>query len=265
MSLTSQRTGSESDTTPSSKLRVVRFPEDLIFYTDTDASDYPLFITPNYEVYTKRRPSEIVATFYVKKVSKVDANLSHELLNKAIEVMKDVTKKPPEAISNIEITYEVYEGDMERLVAEVRAYAIKVFSVDTPYSERKFQSKKAWAVGYDWKKRITAKAPELEKYVYVDGSEGNKGRAKVWVVVKLPIPTEDFVKAFNAVLKQSSTTRIELMDLEAQVKEVEELIKQKEAELQALREQLQQLQMKLRLEKMKKMMVDSLIDEESKL
>ncbi|MEM4584199.1 MAG: hypothetical protein QW611_04410 [Ignisphaera sp.] len=265
MSLTSQRTGSESDTSVSRKVRVVRSPEDLIFYTDTDASDYPLFITPSYEVYTKRRPSEIVATFYVKKVSEINDNLNHELLNKAVEVIKDVTKCSPATISNIEIIYEIYEGDMEKLVGEVKAYAIKIISVNTPYSGYKLQGKKAWAVGYDWKKRIIAKAPEFEKYVYVDGSEGKNGRAYVWVTIKLPIPTEDFVKTFNAVLGQSSTIQTELIDLEKQVKEIEELIKQKEAELQALREQLQQLQMKLHLERMKKMMVDSLIDEEEKL
>ncbi len=234
----------------------IKSPDDLIFYTNTDESDYPLFITSSYEVYVKKRPNDIVAVFYVKQINKIDSDLNHELLDKAIEVMREVTKRDPEKIVKLEIIYEVYEGDMEKLIGEVKAYAIILLSVDTPFSDDKFQGKKAWAIGYDWRKRIVAKEPKLNKYTYVKGVEGKKGRAKVWVVVKLPIPTEEFVNMFNSVLKQSSTIQTELIDLEKQVKELEELIKQKEAELQALREQLQQLQIKLHLERMKKMVIE---------
>ncbi|MEM4744901.1 MAG: hypothetical protein QXE70_10280 [Ignisphaera sp.] len=247
----------ESETESSKKriVRIVKSPEDLVFYTDTDQSDYPIFITASREVYIKKRPSNIISTFFVKEVKAIESDeVTHNLLNKAIEVMKDVTKKNPEKIAKIAITYEVYEGDMEKLIGEVRAYAIKVISVDTPYSDYKFEGKKAWAIGYDWKKRIAAKAPELEKYIYVNGSEGKKGRARVWVTIKLPILTEDFVKVFNNVLGSTRTTVV--LDLEEQIKHLEEMIKQKEQELQMLREQLQHLQLKLQVEKMKKLVLD---------
>ncbi|MEM1694238.1 MAG: hypothetical protein QW456_08515 [Ignisphaera sp.] len=249
MSLVEYVHESESESRKTRIVRVVKSPEDLVFYTDTDASDYPIFITSSYEVYVKKRPSNIILTFFVKDVKNIESDeVTHKLFNKAIEVMKEVTKKDPEKVVKKEIIYEVYEGDMEKLIGEAKAYAIKIISVDTPYSDVKFEGKKAWAIGYDWKKRISAKAPELEKYVYVNGSEGKKGRARVWVTIKLPIVTDEFAKIFNNSLKSSTS---DVLDLEEQVKYLEELIKQKEQELQNLREQLQQLQLKLQIEKMK--------------
>lgn len=250
------------------KERFVESAEDLIFYTNTDESAYPIFIDAHRRVWTKTKPFEIlkdedgfaqkrrlnipiIATFYVKKVEEISENISHPMLEKAVNVMKEVTGKEV-IVKRLAIIYEVHAGDIDKLLGEVKAYAIKVYSDETPYSGAKRESKRAWAVGYEWKKRIAARAPELEKYAYVVGSEGSKGRAYVRVVVKLPVPTQEFVNLFNLAFAATATaTATPTADLEKRVAELERLIEQKKAELKALEEQLQSLRAKLQLEKLK--------------
>ncbi|MEM1703910.1 MAG: hypothetical protein QXQ31_07630 [Zestosphaera sp.] len=234
--------------------RIVEAPEDIIYHTNTDESDYPIFVTKEREMCVKRRPREAMATFYVKDVVETEVELKHELLETSLTVIKEITGKEA-TVERLEIVYEVYVGDRERLVGEVKAYAIKLISTETPYSGAKYRRAKAWAIGYDWKKRIAARVPQLKKYMYVKGEEWGSGRANVRLYVKLPVVTDEFVKLFNMVLASSATTQV-FTDLEEQVKKLEELIKQKEQELQALREQLQQLKLKLQLEQMKKAVVE---------
>ncbi|MCW4047130.1 MAG: hypothetical protein NWE99_06170 [Candidatus Bathyarchaeota archaeon] len=237
--------------------RVVTTAEDLVFYTDTDQKDYPIFITSQREVYVKKRPADVAATFYVKSVSKIESEIVHELLEKAIGVLKEVTNHDPE-VQRLEVVYEVYQGDMEKLLGEAKAYTIRLVSVSTPYSGVKYSGNRAWAIGHSWKKRIIAKAPELEEYIYLKGEEGKKGRAYVNVIVKLPVVTEELNRLFNMALASVTvSSKVSVVaDLEEQVKKLEELIKQKEAELQALREQLSQLKLKLQFEQMKMKMVE---------
>ncbi|MEM2100344.1 MAG: hypothetical protein QXP45_03280 [Thermoproteota archaeon] len=253
----------------SNEKRIANAAEDLIFFTDTSQQNYPIYVTPDREVWLKARPHRLVgdewnkkrvydiqvaATFFVKNVEKTDAELSHELLEVAKNIMQEVTKKEV-TIKKIEITYEVYQGDMARLLGEAKAYAIKIISDETPYSGVKYSSRQAWAIGYDWKKRIIAKAQQLEKYVYLIGEEGKKGRAYVCVIAKFPIVTQEFARLFNMALASATTAQIIVSELEEQIKKLEEVIKQKESELQALKEQLQQLQLKLQLEQMKRAVV----------
>ncbi|MEM2197379.1 MAG: hypothetical protein QW290_09895 [Sulfolobales archaeon] len=237
--------------------RIAATAEDLVFYTDTDQKEYPIFITSSREVYVKKRPKDVVATFYVKNMSKTDVELKHELLEESLVVIKDVTGRDGE-VEKLEITYEVYTGDRERLVGEAKAYAIRIITCYTPYSGAKFGRAKAWAIGFDWKKRIAAKVPLLEKYMYVKGEEWGKGRADVRLYIKLPVVTDEFDRLFNTVLATATATQVSpvVADLEEKVRNLEELIKQKEAELQALREQLQQLKLKLQLEQMKRQVVE---------
>ncbi|MEM4592331.1 MAG: hypothetical protein QW196_02920 [Sulfolobales archaeon] len=246
-----------SESSSEKKKRIVNMVEDLILYTDTDKSDYPIFITPSREVYVKKRPENAIATFYVKNVDETDVELKHELLEVSLAAIKDVTGSDGE-VEKLEITYEVYTGDRERLVGEVKTYAILIVTRLTPYSGTKYGRTRAWAIGFDWKKRIAARVPRLEKYMYVKGEEWGKGRANVRLYIKLPVVTDEFAKIFNTVLASSATTQVSpvVADLEEQVKKLEELIKQKEAELQALREQLQQLRLKLQLEQMKKRVIE---------
>lgn len=248
-----------SPSSSSSNSRVVVSVEDLVFYTNTDESSYPIYVDANRKLWIKTKPFEVVkdeygverkrrlnvpvvATFYVKRVEEASENTPHELLEKAVDVVKEVTMSSV-TVKRLVITYEVYAGEMDRLLGEAKAYAIKVMTAYTPYSGVKYSGRKAWAIGYEWKKRIVAKAPELEKYVYLKGEEGRKERAYVRVIVKLPVPTQELVNLFNLALGTTTATTdaTTTADIEKQIAELERLIEQKRAELRALEEQLHSL------------------------
>jgi len=253
--------------------RIVKSASHLVFFTDTDEANYPIYITNEREVWLKAKPHRkvlvrdgwgyettkkvydipVLATFFVKEVKDVDVEVSHDLLNDAIEVMKEVTKE--ESINRyvFEIIYEVYRGDMGTLIGEAKAYCIKIISPWTPFSGVNFSGRKAWAVGYDWKKRIIAKKPELEQYTYIKGSEGKKGRASVRVFIKLPVVTEEFEKLFNIALANTNVSAT--LEIEEQIRKLEETIRMKEEELEALRKELEALKLKLSLEQAKKQII----------
>ncbi len=234
--------------------RIVNTAEDLVFYTDTDQQNYPIFISEEREVWIKRRPrrqvngrtvyTKPVATFFVKSVERKNIDVSHELVEQAISTMRDVTCGDV-TVEKIEIVYEVYDGDSEKLLGEAKAYAIRLTSRPAPGST----PAQVWAIGQEWRKRIAAKVPELSTYTYIkkktDGAD-----EEVHVVVKLPVATEELRELFNRAVALKLAQSI-ISDLEEQVKRVEEMIKVKEQELQELRERLQQLQLKLQLERMK--------------
>jgi hypothetical protein len=221
------------------KKRVASTPELLIFYTNTDESNYPIYITQTREVFIKRRPaSDIAATFVLKSVQKTEIELTHPLLETARKAIQEVSKAEVGEEVKAELLYEVYRGDMEVFLGEANAYYIRVSSKETPFSGLKHEKSKAWAVGFDWARRISAKYPMLNGYCYVKGEEGNKGRAYVHVTVKLPIPTPEFVKLFNKALAVAS---IEERQLDEQIEELKKLISEKEKELAELKAKLEEL------------------------
>jgi len=241
-------------------VKYVNSAEDLVFLTDTDKSDYPIYILQSREVVYKRKPNEYLALFYVKSVTRSEeADLNHELLTSAEEAIKDITKSEPK-VARITITYEVY--DSSRYLGETNAHVLKLYSDKIPYRGIKGEGKRAWAIAFDYLNRLKAKYPILARFAYCKSSypndEGYRGRGYPELIVKLPIVTEEFAKLFNMVLASATVSSkvSAVADLEEQVKKLEELIKQKEAELQALREQLQQLKLKLQLEQMKMKMVE---------
>ncbi|MEM3213324.1 MAG: hypothetical protein QXX88_00360 [Metallosphaera sp.] len=238
-----------------SREQVLESPVDIVHYTDINDYEYPIFITPEKKIVLKKTPEEVLITYYVKDVTETDAEVHHELFEVAVDLVRDVSGKEP-YVEKLEVEYEVYVGDRVRMIGKTRGYIIKIVSAETPFSGAKFGRARAWAIGYDWKKRIAAREPRLEKYMYLKGEEWGKGRANVKLYIKLPVVTDEFIKMFNMVMSMAAATQIPHQDLEEQVRKLEELIKQKEQELQALREQLSQLQEKLRLEKMKKAVME---------
>ncbi|MEM1561183.1 MAG: hypothetical protein QXN35_06490 [Ignisphaera sp.] len=131
---------------------------------------------------------------------------------------------------------------------------------------------------------IVDNAEEKEYEVDVEGREEEKGKIKVKNLV--PLSLDDFDKSeieaevmntYNARLSeydpaaelyhfwikkrvadtiiQANSITTHDMDIEEQMKKLDELVKQKEQELQTLKEQLQQLQLKQQLEQMKKQLV----------
>lgn len=254
--------------------KVVITPEDLIFNTNTDENSYPIYLTDEKEVWIKTRPHRlveekdeygwtrdkkvydipIIATFFVKSIEETKSeNVTHELFTTAVNAVKEITNREPYVIAKLEVKYEVYAGDMERLVGEANAYVIKIISWSTPYSGVKCSSKKAWAIGYDWKKRMFAKYPQLQKYIYLKGDAGKHDRAYVHLTIKFPIVTEEFKTLFNSMISSTTTTTktSTIHNLNKQVEELIKLIQQKESELETLKQQLQSLQLKLKLEELK--------------
>jgi hypothetical protein len=113
--------------------RIVNTASDLVFYTNTDECDYPIFLTMEREVWLKARPHvriavkgedavkevrrlPILAAFFVKSVVEVNDGVEHPFLPRALDVMKEVTKKEPEA-TKLEIAYEIYRGARARVGA----------------------------------------------------------------------------------------------------------------------------------------------------
>ncbi|MEM4439482.1 MAG: hypothetical protein QW680_12730 [Pyrobaculum sp.] len=237
----------EKQTTFSKK--IVKTPEDLVFYTDTDDKGYPIYLLPNGEISIKRKPQgvKIAGVIYVKTVEEVNEEVTHPLYQQAVDAIKDIMGEPPRWIYRSKIVYEIYRGDMEQLLGEATGYAIKL---ETPskFSGDKFAAKKAFAAAYDAKRRIAAKYKEFENRVYVKGEYGRRGRAYVNVVLKLPIASEELKQLFERLVTQIEVKKEEkeievkeetvaAIDLE----EIEERIKRLEEELYALKAILQLL------------------------
>ncbi|MEM1903349.1 MAG: hypothetical protein QXW44_06675 [Pyrobaculum sp.] len=204
--------------------KIVKTPEDLVFYTDTDDRGYPIYLLPNGEISIKRKPQglKIAGVIYVKTVEKVNEEVTHPLYQQAVDAIKDIMGEPPRWIYRSKIVYEIYRGDMEQLLGEATGYAIKL---ETPskFSGDKFAAKKAFASAYDAKRRIAAKYKEFENRVYVKGEYGRRGRAYVNVVLKLPIASEELKQLFERLV-----TQIEVKKEEKEIEVKEETVVKKE-------------------------------------
>jgi hypothetical protein len=228
--------------------RIANTATDLIFYTNTDESDYPIYITSEREVWLKARPREsILATFFVRSIAEA-GDVSHEAYDAAVKAIAEVAKSEPEKISRLEITYEVYRGDMEELLGEAKAYAVLVLSHPTPFRRDRAR---AWAIGFDWKKRAAAKYPGIANFLYL--KDLGRYHFDVRLVVKLPIATTELEKLFS--LAVSGKQVIVTSELEEQIDVLKREIEEKRAELKALEERLDALLLKLQLERMKREVV----------
>ncbi|MEM2288371.1 MAG: hypothetical protein QW503_04700 [Sulfolobales archaeon] len=250
------------------KKRIVNTVEDLIFFTDTDQSDYTIYITDYREAWLKKKPKSVAFTVHVKAKERVFGGhyfKSEESFREASAQLKlsdgEIDERVKEAVKAVlelerasqhlnvfDLEYEVYAGDHERLIGAFKASAVKVIAT----SNFRCWDKQAWAISFEWEKRIKAKYPTIAKYVYAKAIIGRRNYARV--IVKVPFPTKELEEIFSRVLTTAGTVS-PVSDLEAQVASLEDLIKQKESELQMLKEQLQQLQLKLSLEQMKKQVV----------
>jgi hypothetical protein len=121
------------------KPRFAKTPEELILYTDTDQSNYPIYILPDMEMVHKKSPEDVerFAIFHVKSVSNVSKEeakqdqlekfkeqLEKYEFSKIINTLSELKLKP--AIYIVQITYEIYKGDYEELLGEFTAYTIKL-------------------------------------------------------------------------------------------------------------------------------------------
>jgi hypothetical protein len=197
--------------------RLARTPEELIFNTDTDQSDYPIFVAPSARMYIKHEPEDIdyYSVFYVKSVVYVakedetmkiieEAEKQGLFDKKAFELVLNTVKTLLNArVYHKEISYEVYKGNYEELVANVKAYAVFIEAevsrgwgntVERGSSDEKRQ----WAIAYSYLKRLKAQLPaNLHGNIYLKTQDVTKRRYKILLVIKFPIPMPEFNDAFN--------------------------------------------------------------------
>jgi len=194
--------------------RKITSPSDLVFYTDGDYVDYPVYVLPDFSVVLKRKPEEYIANFFlasketivegekpddiVQKVSELSLQLPIPL-EEVVNAVKDITKEPPKRYVLEKFKYEVYASPNDYL-GDAEAYVVYVVTSEAPYSGVKFGGRKALAIAYGWHERLSAKYPEVSKYAYVKKEYGKRGRAYAWIRIKLPIPTPTLEELFNVAL-----------------------------------------------------------------
>jgi hypothetical protein len=191
------------------KRRYARSPEEFVFNTNTDESDYPLYVTEGFELWHKKHPQSPIlfsANVSVPKKQPLSvscdsdeavAKFSHiPLYKEACNALIDITGRRAEP-TDIEVVYEVYKGDFEEHVGEASAEVVKLV-VESPFSL--VDEKKSFAVVYNWLKRLGAKYPNVAKYAYVSKVLGSKLKYSYAVlVVKLVKPSQELEKLFKAV------------------------------------------------------------------
>jgi hypothetical protein len=211
------------------KVRIARTPEELIFYTDTSQSNYPVYLLDTYEVVLKKKPvgAERLVTFHVREVPVVECydsrhdyfraycnnqiriedyvnKYSQLPLKQIIDTIRALGLRDP-SIETVKIVYEVYRGDYEEFVDEAPGYAV-VLIIPPPYGPYDEERKK-WAITFSTAKRLLSKLPPdvasaIEKYIYVDKIYGTRKTGFLpYVKIKLPVPTPELERVFSEVKK----------------------------------------------------------------
>jgi len=250
--------------------RYINTVEDLVFYTDTDSSDYPIYITPSREIWLKKKPKDIAYTLHtrVKELQTVTSFFSdendfkekmdkiglanacqNEIVNTSVKAVISELQNVDRRVKIFDVEYELFEGDHERFIDTAKAKILKII-VDSRF--RCFD-KQAWAISFEWEKRIKAKYPILQKYIYAKAIIGKRNYARI--IIKVPLITKEFEEFFKKIIPTTITQIPATLELEQQIKQLEEVIQQKQVELQALQEQLNQLKLKLQLEQMKQKLI----------
>jgi len=245
--------------------RFARSPEDLVFYTDTDESDYPIYLLPNYEIRMKKRPeAQRFAVFHLRSSKTTEYYRTSDWLDRYFYVanvkivgLDEYVRAYPQlphlfetaqslkasvAIRTIHLDYEVYKGDYEDLVAEASATVVSV-AVCPPFSGANSE-KQMFAITYSTQKRLLAKLPELNDKTYI---------AKVWgrrsyipcVMVKFCLPSHELVLAFEEVKAYlagaEAPSARPIRPIDQEIEELEKLIAEKERELAELKTKLEEL------------------------
>jgi uncharacterized coiled-coil protein SlyX len=244
--------------------RFARSPEELVFYTDTDESDYPIYLLPNFEMKIRKRPeAQRFAVFHLRSSKTTEYYRTSDWLDRYFYVanvkvvgLDEYVRAYPQlplphlfetaqslkarvAARTLQLNYEVYKSYYEELIAEASATVVAV-AVCPPFSSS-HSEKQMFAITYSTQKRLLAKMPDLNSRTYI---------AKVWgrrsyfpcVMVKFCFPNHELVLAFEEVkayLAVAETPSARPIDQE--IEELERTIAEKERELAELKEKLQEL------------------------
>ena len=211
--------------------RFAKTPDELVFYTDTDQSDYPLYLTSGFEVRIKKKPDDVerFAVFHVKSIRVVeeyDSDSYRRLAfymprgDKAVK-LDDYVKAYPQLplvdlfraiddvkatlyVRTLQVLYEVYRGDYEELIGEAEATVVVVYACP-PYSDHAAENQK-FAITYSTRKRLLSKLPpglaaRLDKVMYVDKAFGRRVGTLPFIKIKFCLPSQELARAFDEVKK----------------------------------------------------------------
>jgi len=203
------------------KLKLARTPGELIFNTDTDQYDYPIFVDPlSARMYIKHEPEDVdhYSVFYVKSVVHVakeeetrgimdDAEKQGLFDKKAFELVLDAFKSlglSPK-VYHKEITYEVYKGNYEEMVGGgVKAYAVFIEAVVSKgwagtVERNSPDEKRQWAIAYSYLKRLKVQLGSnlLFSHVYLKRHDISRRRYEILLVAKFGVPSQEFSDAFG--------------------------------------------------------------------
>lgn len=258
------------------KRRLASCARELLCHVNIDSApdEYPIYVAEDGELWLRKRPQSAVATFHVK-VRRVERDVRGERLPECFSSREDVERLAELAsleliepivvgaealltLSNVdrralifEVEVEAYAGDMERFLGVAGGRIVKLFASSLFGCDER----KAWAISFEWEKRIRAKYPVLGDYVRAEALRGRRCRAGV--AVKVPISSEELEALFRDAVGAGRARPPTQFDLEREVRELQALIEVKRAELKALEERLQALTMKLKLEVMKREVIES--------
>jgi hypothetical protein len=200
------------------RLRFARTPDELIFNTDTDQYDYPIFVDPlSTRMYIKHEPEDVdhYSVFYVKSIVAEeeetrrimdDAEKQGLFDKKAFELVFNAFKSlglNPK-VYHKEITYEVYKGNYEEMIGGgVKAYAVFIEAVVSKgwsgtVERNSPDEKRQWAIAYSYLKRLKAQLPDLLfRHVYLKRHDVSRRRYEILLLAKFGVPSQEFSGAFN--------------------------------------------------------------------
>jgi hypothetical protein len=198
-------------TAASPQPRFARSAEELVFHTDTDREDYPIYLLPSLEV-SYRKPEDEegegrFAVFHVKEVAReagAAANIEPEVgrvcamfprlpLREVVAAACGVARPLGVRVFALRVTYEVYRGDYAELVGEAAALCA-IVEVEPPSPSGAGEGQRR-AVAHTTARRLQAKLPEgLRGRVYVAAKGG-----RPVVRVKLPSPSPELERLFGEV------------------------------------------------------------------
>jgi hypothetical protein len=232
--------------------RFAKTPDELVFYSDTDQSDYPIYLTPSFEVKIKKRPEDVerYATFHLKTVEVKSFYDGKDYLYRGLPPLlggrsgnkvKDLNdyvraypQLPLQTIFNVvadlkctvyvremQLNYEVYKGDYEEPVAEAPATVLAVI-LEPPYAD-KFESQR-FAITYSTLKRLLSKLPPdvattVQRIAYVDKKVGSRSGAWPFIKIKFCLPSPELSNAFNEVkkwLEGAEEAQVQVSEAEAE-------------------------------------------------
>lgn len=154
--------------------------------------DYPVFLCEE-KGPRRRKEGNVLFVLYVKRASReegVKCPALAEKVERAKKAFEEIAGGEVKA-ATFSFLIEAYEGDYKKQLGNASISVVTLYK-ETPFAGAKWQARKAWAVGYDWVKRLAVNGIQAR----VVGVEMRK-YADVVVAAEL-VHAEELVKVLSA-------------------------------------------------------------------